>query len=446
MIQSRKYFYILIGVFTITLLFVSTAGAAGDYLATLAPTRDYRTPPSTPTTSASSEQLYDMNSDSYDCPSGGVAGYGLVTPDAMWLAVCGHCIPTETPVPTYDLNLFPTGIYVNGGSPLPPVCITVPAGGEICNTVTPGIVASTVTPFPTSTTAPTIPPTSIPDSQLLKVFNVSGSTNNFYLNQFSYTYTFDPAVGVLSDDHHVIAHIAYNDSSISQSGNGGINFYIDPQIGSGSQTIYVHWNITNVVGGQPYIKFDNSSLYTFNTASGDYQITKVYNGNLIIYAGASTDNPYTGAISADVEIFVSAYPIDLSTPTPMVTVTPEPGTNYCDSVNNGMADLTDQDIKFWKSAGAPACIIIPAMDTTELYNASTTLTWLSNFFGAGVVTGISAFIASATAVFQITTPAVTICLQPYEFMPINLFGNVFLVTTFFDLILGMYIISVFTSR
>jgi hypothetical protein len=147
---------------------------------------------------------------------------------------------------------------------------------------------------------------------------------------------------------------------------------------------------------------------------------------------------YGGTLEFIVEIWTSARCVP-NTPIP-VTSTPYVGTNYCSSVNNGMGSLENQTIEFWDPVGPPACLIIPSYNTDNLFGFEYT-TWFQLIPDA-----MQEVISDALQSFDVVTPAMTICLQGYEFMPVNLFGNILLIQTLADIGLGLYIISTLRSK
>jgi hypothetical protein len=105
-----------------------------------------------------------------------------------------------------------------------------------------------------------------------------------------------------------------------------------------------------------------------------------------------------------------------------------------------MAGLENQTIEFWSPSGPPACLIIPSYNTDNLFGFEYT-TWFQLIPDA-----MQEVISDALQSFDVVTPAMTICLQGYEFMPVNLFGNVLLIQTLADIGLGLYIISTLRSK
>lgn len=81
----------------VILLIMAYPVSASPVQATITPTRNILTPPSTPVPGGSIIPA-DV---SFDCPAGVPEGYGEVVPDPGWVAACGHCLPGPTEYPTY---------------------------------------------------------------------------------------------------------------------------------------------------------------------------------------------------------------------------------------------------------------------------------------------------------------------------------------------------------
>src|SRR6266542_6348756 len=107
-----------------------------------------RTPPPTSTEGGNGVMFGTVVPGSVVCPSGGVSNPLGVTPDPLWEAMCGQCMPTATGYPTFE---FPTQRPTMDFSVTqPPACQTVAPYGENCPTSVP---VSTVTPVFTNTPA-----------------------------------------------------------------------------------------------------------------------------------------------------------------------------------------------------------------------------------------------------------------------------------------------------
>lgn len=80
---------------------------------------------------------------SFACPLGGSlpTGYGTLTPDAVWMGVCGQCLPSVTPIAS------PSGIP---SATSPATATNTPGGPTPTKTVTP---TKTITVTPTPNTA-----------------------------------------------------------------------------------------------------------------------------------------------------------------------------------------------------------------------------------------------------------------------------------------------------
>jgi hypothetical protein len=150
---------------------------------------------------------------------------------------------------------------------------------------------------------------------------------------------------------------------------------------------------------------------------------------------------YAGTFEFMVEVWTTAQCFQ-NTPVPGGTSTPYPGMNYCSSINNGTDDLSNQDISFWTPSGAPICMTIPSYDTENLFNFQD-IPWYLEMIGADKLLKV---IEDALANFDVVTPAQTVCLQPYDFAPVYLFGNVLLFQTLADIVAVGYIISTLRSK
>lgn len=141
--RKRFLFFALVasGVMAIALLVTHGVGASGQselsYDATISATASVTAPPPwQPTILAT--QTYPSN---FTCPTGLPIGWGTVTPNAAWNALCGQCVYTP----------FPTG---TGAAPT--TCPTIMVGG------TPGFDCGVRTATPTSTSPVCIVPTATP--------------------------------------------------------------------------------------------------------------------------------------------------------------------------------------------------------------------------------------------------------------------------------------------
>lgn len=94
--MQRQYYLYIFLLFSVSFMMVGSVSAMGEYQSPT-PTRDYRTPPPTPTPYNS--LIEELN---FDCPAGVPEGYGEVVPDPAWLATCGQCLPSPTPVATFS--------------------------------------------------------------------------------------------------------------------------------------------------------------------------------------------------------------------------------------------------------------------------------------------------------------------------------------------------------
>lgn len=197
-------------------------------------------------------------------------------------------------------------------------------------------------------------------------------------------------------------------------------------------------SVGSIVGDVGCSSFASGEFYGYETVT--------VGGDTALNVSFSTpaDWPHTGTLNMVVEIWAS---IECVTAPPTVSPTPMEGIDYCSSINNGTDGLSNQQISFWEPAGPPACMIIPSFSTHDLFNFEEMPTWLGIFLGGAIqVERIQEMIEGALFGWQIYTNAFTLCLQPYDFAPVPIFGTVLFVQTFVNVGLGMYIINVFTKR
>lgn len=316
------------------------------------------------------------------CPAGVPAGYGTVTPSTDWLMACAQCLPTYTAQPfgtsTPGATHTPFG---GGGTALPPICMTVPAGGEVCYTQTAptSTPANTVTPFPTSTS---LALTSTPNSGLLNFITASlGNTGSPYVNTPTGSYTSNPTISTPAGLYYLTGTVSAIDGNNVIGGTVKYDFHFDPLITSGSQIIYVTWSITNVIGGTGASAYNPLGT---STATGSTTFTNQYNSNRIVSIGASSSTTRnSGAFGATFELWVSTYPYTpYPTPTPSPSATPT-SSLYCGSISNSAVPN-----QFQFSGGRvvyQSCTTTPYLSIQSLVDAVLP-DWLSSFssFFAGV--------------------------------------------------------------
>lgn len=147
------------------------------------------------------------------------------------------------------------------------------------------------------------------------------------------------------------------------------------------------------------------------------------------HIGNYIESTGTGVYDLTVEIWLGSTPCDLLT---SPTATPGPG-GYCSSVNNGISGLENQDIQFWGESSSMSCQVIPSYDTADLFGFVSWVTFI-------LPPAMEIVINAALEYYSVQTPALTICFQPYDFLPIPLFGTVLLFQTFMDIVIGLFII------
>lgn len=323
----------------------------------------------TPTFIPPSVTPTDIN---FTCPIGTPAGWGTYTPSALWQLECSSCAsvatPTMTAAPTFTPN--PTYVYMTQAA-----CQTAPAGGEACYTPTLSPPTATITMTPTAATGTL--------NMYAANLGVSGSP---YIGGQTGSYTSNPVLNTPGQLYVITGTVSANDGNNVIGGNVRYDFWFDPLITSGIQTIYVSWQITNVIGGS------GASAYspTGTTATtGSTTFSNQYNTNRQISIGASSSGARnSGTFGATFTLWVSTYPYDpTATATPTITPTPYFDTGYCSSV----APTVDGfGFDLFVPDGEPNC----------------NMGW--NEFGVGE---------------EYTVPAVQICFQPSQFGVIRMFNE-----------------------
>ena len=140
-------------------------------------------------------------------------------------------------------------------------------------------------------------------------------------------------------------------------------------------------------------------------------------------------------------VYLGAVPAPTPSPVP-TSGTPGTGAFSCGVVNSGI-DMINQTMSFWSKSGDLACFVIPSFDSAAVlaFIVDAISFWLPL-----IATPFTLMLSTFFSYITITTPAVTICFQGWEFLPINLFGVPLLIQTFVDVVLGFYIISVFSKK
>jgi hypothetical protein len=318
----------------------------------------------------------------FSCPVGLPYGYGTVTPSTEWDIACGHCLPTATPAVLSTSTAGPTRTpWGGGGTALPPICITVPAGGEECYipTLTP---VATVTPLPTSTLAvtstvagtyniscatgsPSTPNTCQqinPYTIRLSVSNVSGnhpqttvlslrwSWGNLPVGSPLYLSVTNSEGTITDTDQYSNATVRAIITALSNYGFSPSPSYISQTIGSG----VINWNYQG-------------------TGSRPTGTNGLVDGGIGLMAQSATGGTWTSVSSATITL--STIPIS-PTPTPTITLTPLGG-DFCDSVSNstvpnqfnlgGTGGITNQ-----------TCYVFPGIYYQDIIDAIVPA-WLSPF-------------------------------------------------------------------
>lgn len=438
--NKRFFFLLFLSLFIAFLSFfgITLRGASAQSLAPYSTPTPNRTPPATPTyiETDHSSGAPDLNT---DCPVGGIQNPTNATPDPLWLALCGHCLPTATLYPTLE---FPTQkpTFI-------PVCTTPDGGGEeTCSTE----VVVTDTPIPTNTPVPTFTPFPTFVSPSVDCVSSVGFTCT-QLSDTSIRYSvLSNALGNVQPS--AIWHSQGNgleNITIEAAGDGRFNFdWQHGKLQSASFDIYdVYAGLYQSVN-IPFLNYQDIGAYWRSWFSVPSQVLIVPDSinrisvSSVPLEGFGSWGTMPGWDMQNMSIYVSVDPVDLPTPIPTVTpiATPVSSTSYCSSVNNGVSGLENQDIGFWFPSGPPSCIVIPSYNTAVLLDFFTTLSTAFSIF-LPLVTFFQAF-----SFFSLETPAMTICLQAYDFLDIRLFGVVLLFQTFADVVLAVFIVSHLKSK
>lgn len=343
----------------------------------------------------------------FTCPLGVPYGYGTVTPSTEWEIACGHCFPTNTPAVLSTSTLGPTHTpWAGGGTALPPICITVPAGGEECYipTLTP---AATNTPFPTATaTLPAVTSTPLYTGAGMIQENLTlTNTGSPYINTVSGSASCDPVVGTNHSLFYCSGSFSANDSSGIIGGSVFYNHVFNPQWTSGTYPIYYTYSIVNSSSGTTgYTAITGTATNTNAslTGSGSYNI--IGSNNMTFNLGVYSDGARTGSLSGSYELWVSLYPYDPFVPTPTPTITSTPlGGNFCDAVSNSTVP-NQFGLNGSGSVVSQTCNVIPGVYFQDVIDVLVP-SWLSPF----------------TTVFNTIFPVeagidpVTICVRQRDF-------------------------------
>jgi len=332
------------------------------------------------------------------CPVGVPAGYGSVTPSSDWLAMCGECLPDNTPIPMYTstAGATRTPVFITN---VPFACMTASASNpEYCNTpVSPPTSTSTAFPTPFNTSTPAGLPSHgsmVMSCNAPTVPNISGSASLTYPNDYSCLYTFTNfrhSNGVFSQPLRMSSGTVGTPSLHNPSGMVAydfwgaydLNFQYEIDLANTDNPERYPFTVTAVfdvvyallpaditytnylsVSGQswqytqsPVFFDDNSTSASGWTAGGSSQWSNdvIVNGTVVLY--------YEGY-----------SPLNPPTPTPTSTGTPDP--RYCSSVSS--AELPNP-FSFNGSGNVVAqkCAVIPAITPENIINVLFPSTWLS---------------------------------------------------------------------
>lgn len=176
---------------------------------------------------------------------------------------------------------------------------------------------------------------------------------------------------------------------------------------------------TNVTGSEVFYGF--ASVVTHSS-----------NNNLVFHLGTASDFAITGG-SLDFLVEVWAYvQCELVTSTPDGTATP--GAGYCFSISDDVP--SGDDVEFWEPSGEASCYIIPALDGEVISSTEGIIGFLWDSF---VVVFGETFLG-------VLTPAMTVCIQPYDFTDFNFFGIAFAWSWFMNLFIISYVLSHLARR
>jgi|CXWL01.1.fsa_nt_gi hypothetical protein len=455
-ISKQKAIIWLVLFFCILFLGISSVSASDALLPALTstPTRTNRTPPPTPTGGG----VLFPNGGSFgdfSCPVGTPIGLDTTVPDAMWLAVCGQCLPTAT--------FWPTAVF-SSKTPWPTGTV---------NPVNTAIATSQFdlsTPTPYGSPAPTIQPTTT---------DIPWNPHATVTPQVGYgIYCTDNILGEprATCTEMSASTIVYTVNGHTKNLGAAIGQVI-PGAGSPKPRIYVRYDFTNATPHALYgvhwndrWAFDSSVAPTFHAYGNPLPVYEfmpfgyvVHDVNYYVnYIDPSTTGVYftwdtidTGFgtqsgqaledtwLASGTTITFSLFPIsetpEIATPTPIVTPAYNLGA-VCSVVNNGTGNLTNQTVVPWHSSGITECFEIPSISTEGLFDFGS-LGWFSI-----LPQTIQNVINSFTGIFEVVTPAMTVCFEAYEMANVNLFGVILNYTYFFDVLIAFFIINHLMSK
>lgn len=269
----------------------------------------------------------------FTCPAGIPEGYGVITPSIDWYYACGHCLPTNTPIPFYTSTLGPTHT--------PVITTSTPECDGDCSTLTP-----TVTP--TTTATPTVTPMSscpvftptpegtppVPYQADYVACDFAGSssaviceedTSNYARMSFSGNNVPTIAFKLFPSGypHSVTYRIDYTKYEVGVYPSNSIKDYLSI-VADGLGTVFSY--------GSYWCSSETGTSVTCHREVMDY-LNNVYvhpaNNRLRFDFGQAADWPVSNSSSVTVELWSYAVcPDDTS------TSTPSPSLGYCHVVSN----------------------------------------------------------------------------------------------------------------
>lgn len=275
----------------------------------------------------------------FSCPVGVPAGYGTVTPSTEWEIACGHCFPTNTPPAFYTSTPGPTHTpWGHGGTALPPICITVPAGGEEC-------YVPTLTPEATETLIPTVTSTVISTATLSPYVNFSvryDQVDGSYTSNIETSLVCEPVVGTKGTVHHCIGTLSATDTSNAYISRIAHRIYFDQT--EDINHIPNYYYVDNTGGSFAYSTIARTSSNNVANLSDTVYVghhegivySSQFSGFILLKFYSSNSYTYTGNFTATYDLYVSTDPFYnpyVATSTPSPTVTPL-GEGFCEAVSN----------------------------------------------------------------------------------------------------------------
>lgn len=257
------------------------------------------------------------------CPTGLPLGWGTVTPDALWLMLCGECLGSLTP--------RATGIAT--GTPVP--CPTIMSGGTAvaCSSTATPVVTGTATPplgcaGMTMTAAPPgSTPYTTPTLSGVTISFVSSTKNTN--NDCSGSYVEEAYLnGVEIDFNQNCSPGGVGNSLVDQTYHVAASAYT---------TFYLHAVIINALGGTDFdnVRIDQGvcnpcvSSATYDTTALDNEPPFGFGISSDLPVRSSSNGQFDGSIYILPQPFVPPPCLD-ATATPGI-----PGTSYCDSLYGG---------------------------------------------------------------------------------------------------------------